>query len=64
MQLVIGISESNLSHSVFTSEIQINEYELLRCGGKRFECSVASHTRNNPSYNIESYFSKDKEIIF
>ena len=28
---VIGTSESKLDNSVFTSEIQINEYELVCC---------------------------------
>ena len=28
---VIGISESKLDDSVLTSEIQIDEYDLLRC---------------------------------
>ena len=60
--VVIGISESKLGDSVLTSEIQIDEYDLLRCdknrhGGGRVACYI----KNDLSYNVKSYFPKDIE---
>ena len=61
---VIGISESKLDHSVLTSEIQIDEYDLLRCDRNRHGGGVACYIRNDLSYNVQSYFPKDIENIF
>ena len=61
---VIGISESKLDDSVLTSEIQIDEYDLLRCDKNRHGVGVACYIRNDLSYNVKSYFSKDTENIF
>ena len=49
---VIGISESKLDDSVLTSEIQIDEYELLRCDRNRHGGGVACYIRND----IENIF--------
>ena len=61
---VIGISESKLDDSVSTSEIQIDEYDLLRCDRNRHGGRVGCYIRNDLSYNVKSYFSKDRENIF
>ena len=61
---VIGISESKLDDSVLTSEIQIDEYDLLRCDRNRHGGGVACYIRNDLSYNVQSYFPKDIENIF
>ena len=61
---VMGISESKLDDSVPTSEIQIDEYDLLRYDRNRHGGGVACYIRNDLSYNVKSYFSKDTENIF
>ena len=61
---VIGISESKLGDSVPTSEIQIDEYDFLRCDKNRHGGGVACYVRNDLSYNVKSYFPKDIENIF
>ena len=61
---VIVISESKLDDSVPTSEFQISEYDRLRCGRKIHGGGVACYIRNDLSYNVKSYFSKDIENIF
>ena len=47
-----------------TSEIQIDEYDLLRCDRNRHGGGVACYIRNELSYNVKSYFPKDTENIF
>ena len=61
---VIGISESKLDDSVSASEIQIDEYDLLRCDRNRHGGGVACYIRNDLSYNVKSHFPKDIENIF
>ena len=61
---VIGISESKLDDSVSSSEIQIDEYDLLLCDRNRHGGGVACYIRNDLSYNVKSYFPKDLENIF
>ena len=61
---VMGISESKLDDSVPTSEIQIDEYDLLCYDRNRHGGGVACYIRNDLSYNVKSYFSKDIENIF
>ena len=60
---VIGISESKLDDSVSTSEIQIDDYDLLRCDRNRHGGGVACYIRNDFSYNVKSYFPKEIENI-
>ena len=50
----IGISESKLDNSMPTSEIQIDEYDLLRCDRNRHGGGVACSVRNDLSYNVKS----------
>ena len=61
---VIKISISKLNYSMLTSEIQINEYDLLCCDRNRHGDGVVCYIGNNLSYNIRFYFPKDKEKIF
>ena len=61
---VIRISKSKLDDSVPTSEIQIDEYDLLRCDTNRHRGGVACYIRNDLSYNVKSYLPKDIENIF
>ena len=61
---VIGIPESKLDDSVPTSEIQIDEYDLLLCYRNRHGGWVACYIRNDLSYNVKSYSPKDIENIF
>ena len=61
---VIGISESKLDDSVVISEIQISEYDLLRCDRNRHGGGVACYIRNDLSYNVRSHFPKDIKIYF
>ena len=46
------------------SEIQINEYYLLGCDRNTHGEGVPCYIRNNISYNVKSYFLKDKENMF
>ena len=48
---------------MLTSEIQIDEYDLLRCDRNRHGGGLACHIRNDLSYNVKSYFPKDIENI-
>ena len=49
---VIGISESKLDYSVLTSEIEIDEYELLCYDRKSYGREVTCYIKNELSYNI------------
>ena len=62
--VVIGIAESKLDDFVLASEIHINEYDLLHCGRNRHEGGLAYYIRKDLSYNVKSYFPKNKENIF
>ena len=66
------IFESKLDDSVPTSEIQIDEYDLLRCDRNRHEggkggveegVGVACYIRNDSNYNVQSYFPNEIENI-
>ena len=61
---VIGIFESKLDESVPTSEIQIDEYDLLRCDRNKHGGEQLCYIRNNLSYNVKSYFPKDIKTFF
>ena len=47
---VIGITESKLDESIFQSEIQIDNYDLLRCDRNRNGGGVACYIRSDISY--------------
>ena len=61
---VIGIFESKLDESVPISEIQIDEYDLLRCDRNKHGGELLCYIRNNLSYNVKSYFPKDIKTFF
>ena len=50
---VIGIFESKLDDSVLTSEIQMDECDLLCCDRNRHGGGVACYIRNDLSYNVK-----------
>ena len=62
--VVIRISELKLDDSMLTSEIQIDEYDLLHCDRNRHGAGVACYIRNDLSYNVKSYFQKDIKNTF
>ena len=61
---VIGISESKLDDSVLSSEIQIENYDLIRSDRNRYSGGVACFIRNDLSYNTKSFLSSEIENIF
>ena len=61
---VIGISESKLDDSVLSSEIQIENYDLIRSDRNRHGGGVACFIRNDLSYNTKSFLPSEIENIF
>ena len=60
---VIGISESKLDDSVLSSEIQIENYELIRSDRNRHGGGVACFIRNDLSYNTKSFLPSEIESL-
>ena len=52
---VIGISESKLDETILLPEIQISNYELLRCDRNRNGGGVACYIRSDIGY-LQKYF--------
>ena len=61
---IIGISESKLDESVLEHEIQINDYQILRCDRNKHGGGVACYIRNNLSCNTASVFPREIESVF
>ena len=61
---VIGISESKLGDSVLSSEIQIENYNLIRSDVNRHGGGVACFIRNYLSFNKKSFLPCEIENIF
>ena len=61
---VIGITESKLDESIFQSEIQIDNYDLLRCDRNRNGGGVAYYIRSDISYVQKDFFPIVIENIF
>ena len=61
---VIGITESNLDESIFRSEIQIDNYNLLQCDRNRNGGNVACYIRSGISYVQKDFFPNVIENIF
>ena len=61
---VIGISKSKLDNSVLSSEMQIENYNLIRSDRNRHGGGVACFIRNNLSYNTKSFLPSKIENIF
>ena len=60
---VIGISESKLDETILQSEIQIANYELLRCdrnrNGEGFACCI----RSDIGYLQKHFFGRESKIF-
>ena len=61
---VIGISESNLGNSIFSSEIEIDGYNTLHFDRNRHGGGVACYVRNDLSFTERNYFPHDIETTF
>ena len=61
---VIGITGSKLGESIFQSEIEIGNYDLLRCDRNRNGGGVACCIRSDISYVQKNFFSNVIENIF
>ena len=59
---VVGISESKLDDSVLSSEIQIENYDLIRSDRNRHGDGVACFIRNDLSDNAKSFLPSEIEI--
>ena len=55
---VIGITESKLDNRILDSEIQIDNYQILRCDRNRKGGGVACYVRNGLSYIEKDFFLK------
>ena len=62
--VIIAISESKLDESTFEAEIQIDDYEILRCDRKSHRGGVACYIRNDLSYIISVFPSEIESIFF
>ena len=61
---VIGITQSKLDDCILDSEIQIDNYEVLRCDRNRKGGGVACCVRNDLSYISKNFFPEGIENIF
>ena len=61
---MIGISESKLDDSALSSEIHIDNYNILRCDQNRHGGGVVCYIRNDLSYDVRSIFPPESENIF
>ena len=61
---VIGITESKLDDSIPNSEIDIDNYNLIRCDRNRQGGGVACYIRNDLNFNKKTLFTNEIENIF
>ena len=61
---VIRITESKLYNCILDSEIQIDNYQILRCDRNRKGRGVACYVRNYLSYIEKNFFPEEIENIF
>ena len=61
---VTGITESKLDESIFQSEIEVDNYDLLRCERNRNGGGVACYIRSDISYVLKDFFPNVIENIF
>ena len=61
---IIGISESKLDSSILNSELDIDEYDLIRLERSRSGGGVACYIRKSLSYNHQTSFCRNIESIF
>ena len=61
---IIGSSESKLDSSILNSELDIDEYDLIRLDRSRRGGGVACYIRKSLSYNHKTSFCRNIESIF
>ena len=61
---VIGITESKLDDCILDSEIQIDNYQILRCDRNKKGGRVACYVRNDLSYIEKDFFPQKIENFF
>ena len=61
---VMGTTESKLDDCILDSEIQTNNYQILRCDRNRKGGRVACYVRNNLSYIKKDFLPEEIENIF
>ena len=61
---VIKISESKLDETILQSEMEISNYEFLRCDRNRNGGGVACYIRSDIGYLQKQFFPKEIESIF
>ena len=61
---IIGITESKLDDSVSNSEIDIDNYTLIRCDRNRHGGGVACYIRDDINFTQKSIFDSEIENIF
>ena len=61
---IIGISVSKLDSSILNSELDIDEYNLIRLDRSRRGGGVACYIRKSLSYNHKTSFYRNIESIF
>ena len=59
--VVIGTSESKLDDSFLSSEIQIDNYNILRCDWNRHGWGVDCYIRNDLSFDVKSFCQPEIE---
>ena len=59
----IGITESKLDDCILDSEIQMDNYQILRCDRNRKGGGVACYVRNDLSYIEKDFFPEEFENI-
>ena len=61
---LLGITQSKLDDCILDSEIQIDNYQVLRCDRNRKGGGVAYCVRNDLSYIAKNFFPEGIENIF
>ena len=61
---IIGIIESKVGNCILDSEIQVDNYQILRFDRNRKGGGVACYVRNDLSYIKKDFFSEEIENIF
>ena len=61
---VIGLSETKLDNAVLSSELEIEEYDLVRSGRSRRGEGVACFVKNYISYNRKPNFCINTEYFY
>ena len=62
--IVKGITESKLDNCILDSEIELDNYQILRCDRNRKGRGVACYVRNDLGYIEKDFFPEEIESIF